>query len=246
MFCPQCGAPNEDDAIFCGNCGAVLDADEVAAPAESEAPEALDEELETGIIEEIDSVPVPLSDELPDVPPPPPPQPPPRHAPSPTVQTSGLAIASLVSGIAGWTVLPLLGSILAIVFGLITIIWSVAFVQRKHGGLILILLSIGQLLFGGGLFPPLIGAIAGMVGTRINEPLTWSRAHLGGGFSRWLAKLYPWALIAYLVLVFGQFITGYFFNEFLMTYMGINVLFIMGFLLLAVFSSFAHDAQEKL
>lgn len=125
MFCPQCGAPNEDDAIFCGNCGAVLDADEVAAPAESEAPEALDEELETeiiedspeGILEEIDSVPVPLSDELPAVPPPPPPPPPPRYAPSPTVQTSGLAIASLVSGIAGWTVLPLLGSILAIFLG---------------------------------------------------------------------------------------------------------------------------------
>jgi hypothetical protein len=116
MFCPQCGAPNEDESIFCGNCGAVLDADEVAAP------EALVEELEDEIVEEmpevpleeIDSVPVPPSEDLPAVPPPPPL---PRSAPSPTVQTSGLAIASLVSGIAGWTILPLLGSILAIFLG---------------------------------------------------------------------------------------------------------------------------------
>ncbi len=122
MFCPQCGAPNEDDAIFCGNCGAVLDADELPAVAESEAPEALAEELENEIVEgapeaaleEIDSGPVPLSDERAVVPPPPPPS---RYPPSGAMQTSGLAIASLVSGIAGWTILPLLGSILAIFLG---------------------------------------------------------------------------------------------------------------------------------
>ena len=116
MFCPQCGAPNEDDAIFCGNCGAVLDADEVAAPetlAEELGDEIVEETPET-TLEEIDSLPVPPIDELPAVPPPPPP---PRRAPAPIVQTSGLAIASLVSGIAGWTILPLLGSILAIFLG---------------------------------------------------------------------------------------------------------------------------------
>ena len=115
MFCPQCGAPNEDDAIFCGNCGAVLDADELSAVAESESPETLAGELEGEIIEEIDSGPVSPSDERPVVPPPPPP--PRRYAPSAAVQTSGLAIAALVSGIAGWTILPLLGSILAIFLG---------------------------------------------------------------------------------------------------------------------------------
>jgi uncharacterized Zn finger protein (UPF0148 family) len=122
MFCPQCGAPNEDDAIFCGNCGAVLDADELPAVAESESPEGLASELENEIVEEIpeaaleeiDIGPVPMSDERSVVPPPPPP---PRYAPSGAVQTSGLAIASLVSGIAGWTIVPLLGSILAIFLG---------------------------------------------------------------------------------------------------------------------------------
>lgn len=134
--------------------------------------------------------------------------------------------------------------ILAIILGLITIVWSLFLVQRKHGGLVLILLSIGLLLFGGGLFPPLIGTIAGLAGTRINEPLTWARDHFKGGLSRGLAKLYPWALIAYLVLVFGQFVIGYFFNDWLMANMGTNVLFIMVLLLLAVISAFAHDVQE--
>ena len=145
------------------------------------------------------------------------------------------------------TIIPHFGvtGILAIILGLITIVWSAFFVQQQYGGLVLILLSIGLLLFGGGLFPPLIGIIAGLTGTRIDKPLTWWRAHSAGWLSRLLAKLHPWTLIAYLVLVFGQFITGHFFNEFLMAIMGINVLFIMGLLLLSVFSAFAHDAQEK-
>ena len=46
-------------------------------------------------------------------------------------------------------------------------------------------------------------------------------------------------------LVFGQFIIGYFFNDFLLAYMGINVILIRGFLLLSVLSAFAHDVQEK-
>ena len=36
---------------------------------------------------------------------------------TPIRQTSGLAVASLVSGILGWTILPWLGSIVAIVTG---------------------------------------------------------------------------------------------------------------------------------
>ena len=115
MFCPQCGAPNEDDAIFCGNCGAVLDLDEASAQVETEEPqEGFAEEPTDDISEDEASELASFMDELPAEPPPPPP-PPPAYAAS--VQTSGMAIASLVMGIAGWTVLPILGSILAIVFG---------------------------------------------------------------------------------------------------------------------------------
>jgi hypothetical protein len=79
-----------------------------AAPAEERVPEAiLDDDLALPAV-------------LPPPPPPPPmPPPPPSRASAPVraTQTSGLAIASLVSGIVGWTILPFIGSILAIILG---------------------------------------------------------------------------------------------------------------------------------
>jgi hypothetical protein len=65
----------------------------------------------------------------------------------------------------------LVTGILDTIVGLAVIAWSAAFVHRKHGGLVLILLSIALLLVGGGLFPPLIGVVAGVIGTRINAPI---------------------------------------------------------------------------
>ena len=103
MFCPQCGAPNEDDGVFCGNCGAVLNPDET--PIESG-----DEFEEEFLVEE------PSLDAGPPPQPPPPPRPPARPV-GPTPATSGLAIAALVLGVGGLTILPLLGSILALIFG---------------------------------------------------------------------------------------------------------------------------------
>lgn len=101
MFCPQCGAPNEDDAIFCGNCGAVLNVDESAAPSADLPP------LPEG------AQPVELVG--PDQPPPPPP---PRPAAAPAAPpTSGMAIASLLLGIGGLTVVPVIGSVLALILG---------------------------------------------------------------------------------------------------------------------------------
>ena len=59
------------------------------------------------------------------------------------------------------TILPnfLITGILAILIGILTLIWAAAFVHKKRGGLVLIGLSILMLLFGGGIFPPLIGLI---------------------------------------------------------------------------------------
>ncbi len=119
MFCPQCGAPNEDDAVFCGNCGAVLDPEELDVEAGSQEPqqEVVEEiEQESPAGEEEAGELVPMPDEAPVAPPPPPPPPPPPTRTS-TLQTSGMAIASVVMGVAGWTLLPLVGSILAIIFG---------------------------------------------------------------------------------------------------------------------------------
>ena len=117
MFCPECGAPNEEDSIFCGNCGAPLDLDHLPAAEGNEIPAAGPvDEPDADAFEE-----APEEEALPVeawTPAPAPPEPPPRPVIDYTTpQTSGMAIASLVMGIAGWTLFPLVGSILAIVFG---------------------------------------------------------------------------------------------------------------------------------
>ena len=140
------------------------------------------------------------------------------------------------------TIIPnfLITGILAVVIGLLILIWSWAFIQRKHGGLVLILLSIALLLFGGGLFPPLIGIIGGAAGTKINKPLTGKKSD---GVTRFAAKLWPWPLVLFMVWVFGQFLVGYFFNEFLQQNMVYGVLLILVLLPLSVYSAYGHDVQ---
>ncbi len=145
------------------------------------------------------------------------------------------------------TIVPnlLVTGILAILFSLILLVWATLFVQRKNGGLIMILLSVAMLLVGGGIFPPILGSIIGAVGTRINAPLTWWRAHLSIGFRNFLKKLWPCSytacIIAWLSALLGPGLLGYFF--------GVNnpalilmILFLaLGFLLLTVFIGFAYD-----
>jgi hypothetical protein len=141
------------------------------------------------------------------------------------------------------TVVPdfLITGILATVVGVVTMIWSVAFIQRKHGGVVLMLLSLALLLVGGGLFPPAIGFVAGVVATRINVPIT----RQPGRVSSFLARLWPWPLVAFFVWAFGQILVGYYFNEFLMQTSFLSPLLIVGLLVLSIFTGHAHDVQNN-
>ena len=138
MFCPMCGAPNEDDDEFCGNCGATLGPD---LPAEGATARAVGETAGTEAVAEVApaaaggieikageekwpgpsqeaAVPALVPAGKPQLPPPSRPayRPEPVKA-APAAATSGLAIASLLLGIGGLTIVPLVGSVLAIIFG---------------------------------------------------------------------------------------------------------------------------------
>jgi hypothetical protein len=74
-----------------------------------------------------------------------------------------------LAGEPAMTIFPsfLVSGILTVIVGVIVAVWAAKFVHKKHGGLVLISLSVLMLLVGGGLFPPVFGVAAGIIGTRI-------------------------------------------------------------------------------
>jgi hypothetical protein len=138
------------------------------------------------------------------------------------------------------TIIPnfLVTGILAVTIGLAVLIWSIFFIQRKHGGTVLILLSIALLLFGGGLFPPLIGIVGSAAGTKINKPLTSKQP---GSITCFAAKLWPWPLVIFMVWILGQWVLGYFFNDFMQKAMYFGLLLIFVTLPLSVYTAYAYD-----
>lgn len=126
----------------------------------------------------------------------------------------GLLIASwpdaaalqVLSGEPALTVVPdiRMSGILTIVVGLALAVWAVGFAARRHGGWVLVALSVLLLLVGGGLAPPLMGVALGAVATRIGVP---SRTR-PGAVARALAPAWPWllatTLFGYLALMPGM------------------------------------------
>jgi hypothetical protein len=141
------------------------------------------------------------------------------------------------------SILPnfLVTGMFTVVIGLAMMAWSIWFLQRKHGGQGLILLSIALLLFGGGFFPPLIGLIGGAAGTQIHRPLGGQP----GSVTRFAAKLWPWPLVLLIGGLLAQFPVGYFFNDALKSIMGWVLLFIITFLPFSVYVGYARDAAKE-
>lgn len=155
------------------------------------------------------------------------------------------------------TVIPnlFLTGILAMIVGLLTVIWAAAFIERRHGPLTLLLLSAALLLVGGGSPPIFLGVLASVVATRINKPLTWWRVHLPVNVRGFLAKLWPWSIIAFVLLFLFSVviaITGWPFTFFfdannIQTDLA-PILYILGYvseglLILSIVTGFAYDIQ---
>lgn len=95
--------------------------------------------------------------------------------------TSG-PIAEHMGGEPGITVLPtaLSAGVVTLVAAGSVLAWSVFGLRRRHGGSVLSLLSVGMLLAGGGVGPPVLGMLAGAVGR-------WGV----GRQPRWMRRLPP-------------------------------------------------------
>lgn len=157
----------------------------------------------------------------------------------------------VLGGEPAMTVIPnlLITGILAVLVSLIFLVWVVLFIERKHGGRVLMLLTIPMLLFGGGIFPPVLGLIISAAATRINAPLTWWQAHLSTGARRVLAALWPWlfgaGLLAWLSMFPGVPVLSYFLgieNDGLIFAI---LICMFGFLILASIASFARDIRAE-
>jgi hypothetical protein len=86
--------------------------------------------------------------------------------------------------------------LLAIITSSMFLLWSVKYVQRKNGALILLALSIIQMLVGGGWVIDL-AVITCILATRIDKPLNWWRRNIPANIRTWLVKLFPFSLVVY-------------------------------------------------
>lgn len=163
---------------------------------------------------------------------------------------------AILAGEPAMTLVPSLfmTGILAILVSLIFLAWAAMFAQRKHGGLVLILLSGLMLIVGGGFGPPILGVIVGIAATGINAPLMWWRMRLSEGLRRFLAKVWPWSyvagIIAWLLVMPGTILLDYFFGvselDFIVPILALTVLSAFGLLLVTVFAAFAYDVQRQI
>jgi hypothetical protein len=152
-----------------------------------------------------------------------------------------------VRGEPAMTIIPnlLVTGILTVLVSLIFIVWATVFVHRKHGGLVLILLAIAMLLVGGGIFPPILGIVIGILGTRMPPQPTFWRTHARAGLPRFLGKAWPWffvaCVVAFLTMMPGPYILEHWFgvSDARLTY--IHIGFALGTLLLSVISCRARD-----
>ena len=143
------------------------------------------------------------------------------------------------------TVLPsmLLSGILSVILGLLIVVLIIGYIQHKRAGLVMLLLCIVLLLVGGGLFPPIIGIIGSFAAMQINKPLDGKKR---SSFLRFAAKLWPWPLVVFVGWLAGQWLIGYFFNDFLQSIMGVAAILILVMLPVSFITAYAQDLQTDI
>ena len=154
------------------------------------------------------------------------------------------------------TIIPnfLVTGFLAVIFGILVMIWSIKFIDKKYGAGILFLLGVTLFLFGGGFAPIFTTIIASLVATRINKSLRIWRAILPGFLRRFLEKVWLWVLITFIILfvfsvivaIFGWPLTSFYDADTSFNILNILSYIMLGFMLLSPLTGFAHDIQAQI
>ncbi len=155
-----------------------------------------------------------------------------------------------------FTLIPnfLITGILALITGLIVIIWSILFIERKFGARIFFSLCIMLFLVGGGSPPVTNGIIASLLATRINKPLNWWVSHLSEKVVRNLAYFWPLSIICVVILslfgvelaIFGLPLIWFLNYDQMMIFLLAIGNFTTLFILATVITAFAYDIHSGL
>lgn len=176
------------------------------------------------------------------------------------VRPGGLMILSwpeaaffrVVSGEPAMTVIPnmLVTGTLALLLSAAYAVCAIGFPHRKGGPLAMMLLALGMLLFGGGLFPPVLALLLGLAARRIRAPKSWWARERRTGLRRLFGRAWGWIFalcaLAWLALFPGLNLLDYALG---VESPGLTVTIIvaaLGTLALAVVSAYAHDAPGTL
>jgi hypothetical protein len=89
--------------------------------------------------------------------------------------------------------------LLAIISSSLVIRWSLKYAHSKNGALVLLILSIIQMLVGGG-FVIDLGIMASILAARIDMPLDWWKRNLPNSAKEWLIKLFPYSVVGYALI----------------------------------------------
>jgi hypothetical protein len=139
-----------------------------------------------------------------------------------------------------------LSGMLTVVLSVTTIVWSIAFLSKRHGGIVLMGLSTLLLLVGGGLAPPLMGLMVGGAATRIDRPLKRWSPRYPGSKRPLLARHWPALLVAsvlgYLALLPGIPLASLFIEIENPAIVGVLALFSFATLILAVVGALMADS----
>jgi hypothetical protein len=142
--------------------------------------------------------------------------------------------------------------ILAMIVGLSVTIWAGYYIDRKYGARVLMLLSTVLWLVGGGFAPIFMAIFASVTATRINKPLNWWHAHLPPSIRGFLARLWPWSIIIFVVVfvigveiaIFGYPLLWFYSAEVTFSIQYTLAYIMVGFMPVSILTAFAYDIQK--